>query len=58
MGSALYLDMATGKIKTARHITFDEDMSDSNNPLPYVQESRVETRPGGLGRAIDEIPKE
>ena len=37
LGNALYIDNATGKVKTARHVAFDEGMSDSPAPPPYVQ---------------------
>ena len=34
---ALYIDAATGKVKTTRHITFDEGMLDSANPPPFAK---------------------
>ena len=37
MRNALYLDDATGKIKKARHVSFDEGMNDVANPPPYVR---------------------
>ena len=36
MRHAYYVDSATGVVKTARHIAFDEGMVDSKNPPPYV----------------------
>ena len=35
--NALYIDSATGKIKQARHVAFDEGMLDSTDPPPYVR---------------------
>ena len=37
MRHAYYIDSSTGTIKTARHIAFDEGMSDSPHPPPYVK---------------------
>ena len=37
LGNALYIDSATGKVKQARHLSFDEGMQDSDSPPPYVK---------------------
>ena len=37
MRHAYYEDLETGKIKTARHIAFDEGMNDVKSPPPYVR---------------------
>ena len=36
MSNAIYVDSQTGLIKQARHVAFDEGMTDSVNPPPFV----------------------
>ena len=37
LGVALYLDLATNKVKSSRHVAFDEGMSDMTDPPPFVK---------------------
>ena len=37
LGVALYLDLATNKVKSSRHVAFDEGMSDMSDPPPFVK---------------------
>ena len=45
MRTAVYLDTATGRIKTARHVAFDEGMADVADPPPYVKYLRNPEQP-------------
>ncbi len=45
MRHAYYEDLETGKIKTARHIAFDEGMNDLKTPPPYVRFLKGELEP-------------
>ena len=35
--NAMYIDSSTGRVKSARHIAFDEGMSDSSDPPPFAR---------------------
>ena len=48
MRHAFYYDLQTKTVKTARHIAFDEGMSDMKKPPPFVQLLRGELKPDQL----------
>ena len=48
MHHAYYEDHETGKIKTARHVAFDEGMNDMKTPLPCIRFLKGELAPHAI----------